>query len=285
MSDSDFGQLYIVSTPIGNLEDISHRAIHVLSTVDVIAAEDTRHSGRLLSHYSIPTKTVAFHDHNEKQKVNLLLSWLESGKNIALISDAGTPLINDPGYTLVSACRERGIQVSPVPGASAVIAALSCSALPSDRFAYWGFTPAKRQARQQFYAEMNGRSETVICYESPHRIMDSLNDLRFALGADTKICFAKELTKTFETFKTQRVEDVIAWLEEDTDRQRGEIVILVSPPKVDESVLSAQANSLLVELVASLPVKQAATLVADAFGLKKNAVYKHALALKEANSE
>lgn len=281
MSDSAFGQLYIVSTPIGNLDDISHRAISTLKSVDIIAAEDTRHSGRLLSHYSIATKTVAFHDHNEKQKVSLLISWLEAGKNIALISDAGTPLINDPGYTLVSACRERGISVSPVPGASAVIAALSCAGLPSDRFSYWGFTPAKQQARQQFYRDMYGRNETVICYESPHRLMDSLNDLSVALGSDTKICFAKELTKTFETFKTDRVEAVIAWLLEDTDRQRGEIVLLVSPPKAEDSLLSEQAHALLSQLVALLPVKQASGLVADAFNLKKNAVYKQAQSIKD----
>lgn len=285
MSDSDFGQLYIVSTPIGNLEDISHRAVSVLSSVDIIAAEDTRHSGRLLSHYSINTKTVAFHDHNEKQKVNLLISWLESGKNIALISDAGTPLINDPGYTLVSTCRERGISVSPVPGASAVIAALSCSGLPSDRFSYWGFTPAKQQARQQFYADMHGRNETIICYESPHRLMDSLNDLSVSLGEETRICFAKELTKTFETFRTGAVNDVITWLEEDSDRQRGEIVILVSPPKVEDSLLSDKAERLLTELVRALPVKQASALVADTFGLKKNAVYKHALAIKASEEQ
>lgn len=281
MSDSEFGQLFIVSTPIGNLDDISHRAISVLNSVDVIAAEDTRHSGRLLSHYCITTKTVAFHDHNEKQKVNLLVSWLESGQNIALISDAGTPLINDPGYTLVTTCRERGILVSPVPGASAVIAALSCAGLPSDRFAYWGFTPAKQQARLQFYAQMYGRSETLICYESPHRLMASLQDLCTSLGADTRICFAKELTKTFETFKTDTVSAVIAWLEADSDRQRGEIVLLISPPQVDDTLLTDKAHELLYQLVQSLPVKQASSLVAEAFSLKKNAVYKIAQAIKD----
>lgn len=195
------GTLYIVPTPIGNLGDITERAVQVLSQVDLIAAEDTRHTGRLLSHLNISTRTFALHDHNEQQKAQVLAEKLSQGQSIALVSDAGTPLISDPGYHLVNQCRAAGLRVVPLPGACAVIAALSASGLPSDRFSFEGFLPPKSKGRRDKFLELAKVERTCIFYESPHRIMDSLDDMLAILGEERQVVLARELTKTFETIQ------------------------------------------------------------------------------------
>ncbi len=192
------GQLFIVATPIGNLNDITYRAVETLKSVAMIAAEDTRHTGKLLSHYGITTKTTAFHDHNEKDKAGLLLSWLEKGQDVALVSDAGTPLISDPGYAIVNLCRDKGVRVIPIPGPCAAIAAVSCSGLATDNFSFLGFIPVKQKAKQDFLQQAADLKGTVICYESPRRIADSVTAICETLGEDTTVVLAKEITKTFD---------------------------------------------------------------------------------------
>lgn len=271
---ADQGQLFVVATPIGNLEDITQRALNVLQSVDIIAAEDTRHTNKLLSHFSIKAKVVAVHDHNEKQKANELLSWLEQGLNVALVSDAGTPLISDPGYAVVNLCREQGAKVSPIPGACAAIAAVSCSGLPTDRFQFIGFTPAKSKARQDFFVDAFNSGMTSIMYESTHRIMASLDDLKAVLGDDQKVVLAKELTKSFETFFSGTVVELIAFLTEDPARQKGEIVLMLPGKQASKSEISPEAIKLIELLQSEMPLKKACGIAADYFGLKKNALYK-----------
>jgi 16S rRNA (cytidine1402-2'-O)-methyltransferase len=275
------GTLYVVSTPIGNLSDITQRALDVLSSVDIIAAEDTRHTHKLLNHFSIKAKVIAVHDHNEKQKANDLLVWLEQGMSVALVSDAGTPLISDPGYAVVNLCREQGAKVSPIPGACAAIAAVSCSGLPTDRFQFIGFTPAKSKARQEFFTAAFNSGMTSIMYESTHRIMASLDDLKEALGEQQKVVLAKELTKSFETFFSGSVVDLIAFLLEDTARQKGEIVLMLPGKTSVNADVSPEVVKLIQRLQAEMPLKKACGVAADYFGLKKNALYKAMLDLEE----
>lgn len=272
--DSSPGKLFVVATPIGNLDDITKRALDILGSVDIIAAEDTRHTNKLLSHFSIKAKVIAVHDHNEKQKAAELVSWLEQGLNVALVSDAGTPLISDPGYAVVNLCREQGAQVSPIPGACAAIAAVSCSGLATDRFQFIGFTPAKSKARQEFFIDAHGSGMTSIMYESTHRIMASLEDLKSALGEAQKVVLAKELTKSFETFFSGTVVELIAFLTEDPARQKGEIVLMLPGKQVDKSSVSPEAIRLIQLLQDEMPLKKACGVAADYFGLKKNALYK-----------
>ncbi|OHU90750.1 MULTISPECIES: 16S rRNA (cytidine(1402)-2'-O)-methyltransferase [Pseudoalteromonas] len=268
------GTLYVVATPIGNLADISERAITTLSSVDLIAAEDTRHTAKLLSHFNIKAKTFALHDHNEKQKAQQVVDWLNEGLDIALVSDAGTPLISDPGYAVVNLCREQGAHVTPVPGACAAITALSCSGLPTDRFQFVGFTPAKSQARQQFFLDAYESGITSIMYESTHRIMASLDDLQTALGAQQRVVFAKELTKTYETFFSGSVAELIAFLTEESEKQRGELVLMLPGKPKQQEEIPADAKRMLTLLEPEMPLKKACGVVADYFGLKKNALYK-----------
>jgi 16S rRNA (cytidine1402-2'-O)-methyltransferase len=272
--DNSQGQLFVVATPIGNLEDITQRALNVLQSVDIIAAEDTRHTNKLLSHFSIKAKVIAVHDHNEKQKASELLGWLEQGLNVALVSDAGTPLISDPGYAVVNLCREQGASVSPIPGACAAIAAVSCSGLPTDRFQFIGFTPAKSKARQEFFIDAHNSGMTSIMYESTHRIMASLEDLKSALGDEQKVVLAKELTKSFETFFSGTVLELIAFLTEDPARQKGEIVLMLPGKQVSKSEVSPEAIKLIELLQSEMPLKKACGIAADYFNLKKNALYK-----------
>lgn len=272
--DNSQGQLFVVATPIGNLEDITQRALNVLQSVDIIAAEDTRHTNKLLNHFSIKAKVIAVHDHNEKQKASELLGWLEQGLNVALVSDAGTPLISDPGYAVVNLCREQGASVSPIPGACAAIAAVSCSGLPTDRFQFIGFTPAKSKARQEFFIDAHNSGMTSIMYESTHRIMASLEDLKAALGDDQKVVLAKELTKSFETFFSGTVLELIAFLTEDPARQKGEIVLMLPGKQVSKSEVSPEAIKLIELLQSEMPLKKACGIAADYFNLKKNALYK-----------
>ena len=265
--------LYIVATPIGNLDDITLRAINNLKQVDLIAAEDTRHSGLLLQHLGIKAKLIALHDHNEQEKSQLLIEKLKSGLSIALISDAGTPLINDPGYHLVKACRENNINVVPVPGACAAIAALCVAGLPSDRFSYEGFLPAKTKARQDYLTKLLDESRTMIFYESTHRLLDTLHDMQTIWGGDKQIVLAKELTKTWETIVNFSIIELIDWLQEDSNRQKGEFVLIVEGNNKTNDVIDSKAINTLKLLLKELPLKKAAAISAEIYGLKKNQLY------------
>jgi 16S rRNA (cytidine1402-2'-O)-methyltransferase len=275
------GTLYLVATPIGNLADITQRAIAVLDQVDVIAAEDTRHSQRLLSYLNIKTKLLAYHEHNEEQITPRLLDELESGKSIALISDAGTPLISDPGYRLVTHAHDRDVKIVPVPGVCAAIAALSVAGLATDSFAFEGFPPAKQGARLQFFEPFAKQKRTLIFYVSCHRIIDTLKDMQTVFGESRRITFARELTKTFETIKRMPLSELIPWVEADLNQRKGEMVVIVEGA-ADEKVDASQVENYLSILLAELPVKQSVALVVKMTGENKNDVYKRALALKDA---
>jgi 16S rRNA (cytidine1402-2'-O)-methyltransferase len=270
--------LYIVPTPIGNLGDITQRAIDVLSSVDLIAAEDTRHTGKLLSHFSIQTKTFALHDHNEQQKAQVLAEKLMAGHSIALVSDAGTPLISDPGYHLVTKCRQAGVKVVPLPGACAVITALSASGLPSDRFSFEGFLPAKSKGRKDKFLEIAKVERTCIFYESPHRIVDSLEDMLEILGPDREVVLARELTKTFETIQGMPLGELVEWVKSDSNQQRGEMALLIHGDRTssDDSIPDEVTRTLTI-LTKELPLKKAAAMAAEIYNLKKNALYKWGL--------
>ncbi|NCP65520.1 MAG: 16S rRNA (cytidine(1402)-2'-O)-methyltransferase [Paraglaciecola sp.] len=270
---SDVGKLYIVATPIGNLSDITQRALQTLTDVNVIAAEDTRHSLRLLQHYDIQTRLISLHDHNESQRAAQLIMRLQQGENIALISDAGTPLINDPGYTLVNQCRGANIDVIPVPGACAAITALCAAGLPTDRFRFEGFLPVKMQARHTVLQGLAHEGATTVFYESPRRIAQTVSDITEVLGAQRQLVLAKELTKTFETFFSGEAASCLRWLEEDANHQRGEFVLLIAGAKVATDDMPPEALLLMTRLMQDLPLKKAAAITAEHYGLKKNALY------------
>ncbi|WP_070962416.1 16S rRNA (cytidine(1402)-2'-O)-methyltransferase [Vibrio sonorensis] len=270
--------LFIVPTPIGNLADITQRAIEVLNQVDLIAAEDTRHTGKLLSHLNIQTRTYALHDHNEQQKAQVLVDRLKKGESIALVSDAGTPLISDPGYHLVTQCRQAGVKVVPLPGACAVITALSASGLPSDRFSFEGFFPAKSKGRKDRLLEIAKVERTCIFYESPHRILDTLTDMLDVLGPDREVVLARELTKTFETIQGLPLGELVAWVKEDDNQQRGEMVLLIHGYRTDsQATIPDEVCRALGIMAKELPLKKAAALCAEIYNLKKNALYKWGL--------
>lgn len=273
--------LYIVATPIGNLGDITLRAIETLKNVDLIAAEDTRHSGLLLQHFAIEGRLYPLHDHNEQQKTEALIEKLKSGLSIALISDAGTPLINDPGYHLVKACYQNQITVVPVPGACAAITALSVSGLPTDRFCYEGFLPAKSKARIDLLTQLKQEPRTVVFYESTHRILDSLQDMLNVYGPEKIVVLAKELTKSWETIMHSPLKDLIEWLKADDNRRKGEFVLIVEGyDKVNEQEIDPDAIKLLNRLQQEIPLKKAAGIVAEIYGLKKNQLYQLGLEQK-----
>ncbi|SUT87544.1 uroporphyrin-III C/tetrapyrrole methyltransferase [Actinobacillus ureae] len=278
MKNEQNGTLYIVATPIGNLGDITQRALDTFAKVDLIAAEDTRHSGLLLSHYGIKKTFFALHDHNEQKKAAVLVEKLQQGLSIALISDAGTPLISDPGFHLVRHCRQAGVKVVPLPGACAAITALCASGIASDRFCFEGFLPAKTKSRCDKLAEVADEPRTLIFYESTHRILDTLEDMQKMLGADRYVVMAREITKTWETIHGDTLTNLIAWLNEDSNRTKGEIVLVVEgkPVQADEE-FSVQAVKLLGLLCQELPLKKAAAIVAETFGYKKNALYQYGL--------
>lgn len=248
--------LYIVPTPIGNLGDITQRALTVLASVDLVAAEDTRHTGLLLQHFAINARLFALHDHNEQQKAEVLLARLQEGQSIALVSDAGTPLINDPGYHLVRRCREAGVRVVPLPGACAAITALSAAGLPSDRFCYEGFLPAKSKGRCDVLRSLENEPRTLIFYESTHRLIDSLQDMVSVWGADRYVVLAREITKTWETIQGAPVGELLAWVLEDENRRKGEMVLIVEGHKADEEALPAEALRTLALLQTELPLKK-----------------------------
>lgn len=275
------GRLYVVATPIGNLEDISQRAIRCLHEVDLIAAEDTRHSAVLLNAYGIKTKTTAFHDHNEQDKMVELIDYLQQGHSIALISDAGTPLVSDPGYHLVSAAHAAGVDVVPVPGACAAIAALSASGLPSDRFLFAGFVPNKAQARLKFLKSYRHASLTVIFYETPHRIVDSLDAMIEVFGQERQATMAREMTKKFETIRKASLGALKTLVSDDSNQQKGEMVLLLAAEEKEQALgMSPEAEAILEVLAEELPPSQAASLTAQITGLKKGMLYEAILAMR-----
>ena len=276
------GSLYIVATPIGNMGDMTERAQKTLMDVDVIAVEDTRRSGQLLRNFEISTPMLAVHEHNERQICDSLLIRIENGESIALISDAGTPLLSDPGYFLVNQARARGINVVPIPGVSAVITALSVAGLPTDRFVFEGFLPAKHSARQQKLEKLKDDTRTVIFYEAPHRIVEMLKDCLQVFGGQRKVVLARELTRTFETVHGDVLDKLIVWVEADENQRKGEFVVLVQGAATREDTgVDAESERILLILLKDLPVKQAAALAASITGLKKNALYQFALGLKD----
>ncbi|AHI28667.1 16S rRNA methyltransferase [Marinobacter similis] len=277
------GVLYIVATPIGNLDDLSSRAVSVLNGVDVVAAEDTRHSGRLLQHLGLHKRLIALHDHNERDRAGSLLQELEAGRSVALISDAGTPLISDPGYVLVREARSRGLKVSPIPGACALVAALSAAGLPTDRFLFVGFLPAKRSGRRAALEQQVRETATLVFYESPHRILDAVSDIAAVFGEEREIVLGRELTKTFETFYSGSVAEVLATLEADPHGTKGEFVVMIhgaEPVTSDDDAGALDVDRLLKLLLPELPVKKVAKLVAELSGRPKNELYQRALELK-----
>jgi 16S rRNA (cytidine1402-2'-O)-methyltransferase len=273
------GRLFVVATPIGNLEDLSARALKVLNEVAVIAAEDTRHSARLMQHFGISTPLVACHEHNERDQGGRFLARLQAGEDLALISDAGTPLISDPGYHLVRQARAAGITVVPVPGACALIAALSAAGLPSDRFIFEGFLPAKTAARRARLEQVKEESRTLIFYEAPHRILESLEDMREVFGGERPAVLARELTKAFETLKGSPLAELCAWVAGDSNQQRGECVVLVAGWQAPEgeAAVSVEALRVLNLLLEEMPLKRAAALAAEITGVRKNLLYQVAL--------
>ncbi|MGO1658387.1 MAG: 16S rRNA (cytidine(1402)-2'-O)-methyltransferase [Marinobacter sp.] len=278
------GTLYIVATPIGNLEDMSSRAVSVLSSVAVIAAEDTRHSGRLLQHLGISKPLIALHDHNERGRVQSIVEQLLAGEDVALISDAGTPLISDPGYVLVREVRAEGLRVSPIPGPCALVAALSAAGLPTDRFLFVGFLPAKRTGRRTALDEIRKEVATLVFYESPHRIQATVADIADVMGAQREVVLGREITKTFETFYSGGAADVHAALMEDPHGNRGEFVVVVrGAEKAASDLMAGELNvdTLLSLLMAELPIKKAAKIASELTGMSKNELYQRALGLKE----
>jgi len=273
------GTLYVVATPIGNLDDISTRALQVLNEVDVIACEDTRHSARLLQHFGITTKTIVCHDHNERNASAGIVALLSEGKSVALVSDAGTPLISDPGYILLREVHRAGLSVSPVPGASALVAALSVAGLATDRFVFEGFLPAKTAARKERLKQLMDETRTLIFYESSHRIVASLSDFIDVLGADREATMAREISKKFETIRTDNMAGLNAFVVADTNQQKGEFVLVVAGAKPTTD--TENAERVLAVLLAELSVKQAAVLTSKITGVNKNELYQAALAMRD----
>jgi len=278
-ANAPLGSLYVVATPIGNLDDISARALNILRSVSLIAAEDTRHSARLMQHFGIPTPLAACHEHNERDQGGRFLARLLAGDDVALISDAGTPLISDPGYHLVRQARAAGVAVVPVPGACALIAALSAAGLPSDRFIFEGFLPAKAAGRRARLEHVKEEPRTLIFYEAPHRILECLQDMQAVFGDERSALLARELTKTFETLKGMPLAELAAWVAADSNQQRGECVVLVAgwqAPEGEEAV-SSEAMRVLDLLLAEMPLKRASALAAEITGVRKNLLYQVAL--------
>lgn len=283
MSDANNASLYVVATPIGNLEDLGPRAARLLGEVALVAAEDTRHTGRLLRHLGLSVPMLSLHEHNEAARVEQLDARLAAGESIALVSDAGTPLISDPGFVLVRELRARGRRIVPVPGACALVAALSAAGLPTDRFTFQGFLPAKGSGRRARLAALAGREETLVFYESPHRIRDTLADLAAVVG-ERRLVLARELTKAFETFLDGSAEALLARMDTDPDQARGEFVVMVAgaPPRQEEEAGQVAGEALLAALLAEgVGVKQTASVAARVLGGARKAWYARAQALKD----
>ncbi|BBN58970.1 16S rRNA (cytidine(1402)-2'-O)-methyltransferase [Hydrogenovibrio marinus] len=274
------GKLFIVATPIGNLKDITLRALEILESVDWIACEDTRHSKKLLQHFGISKPLISLHDHNEQAKKTELLVKLQAGENGALVSDAGTPLISDPGYHLVSYLRESGLRVEPIPGPSAVITALSAAGMPTDRFTFEGFLPAKEQKRLSALQALLAESRTMVFYESPHRLMESLGSMMSVFGEERQIAVAKEITKQFERFVFGSIQQVIEQFDSNEEWQRGEFVIIASGVEEKDSQQEDYDGLIKALLAQSLHVKQISEIVGEFYNVSKKAVYQRVLTLK-----
>lgn len=272
--------LYVVATPIGNFGDMSQRALEVLRQVDLVAAEDTRHSRRLLQHFGIETRLIAYHDHSDERAMRRIRECLEAGKSVALISDAGTPLVSDPGYRLVRYVQDQGRKVWPIPGACAAVAALSAAGLPTDRFLFEGFLPAKPGARENRLQALRAESATLVFYEAPHRIADTLEALVEVFGPAREAALAREVTKLYETIRRAPLSVLAQYVRDDSNQQKGEIVLLVAGAPRDDSQLDAGVVSLLVRLAQELPARRAAAVVAEHTGLRKKQLYDYLLSQK-----
>lgn len=278
------GTLYLIATPIGNLGDITFRALDILKKVQLIAAEDTRHSRKLLQHYQITTPMISLHNFNEATRVSQLMERLERGESVGLISDAGTPLISDPGFSLVRAAQAAKIPVVPIPGACAAITALCAAGLPTDRFIFEGFLPAKTVARKERLSDIKDDPRTIVFYESPHRIKAMLKDLITVLGPARRVTMARELTKQFETIHQDEAAELLEWIEKNPEQQLGEFVLVVAGSKSEKNLSTMDIDKILAILVAELPTKQAASLCAKITGHKKNELYERALLLKSSDN-
>ncbi|REL30724.1 16S rRNA (cytidine(1402)-2'-O)-methyltransferase [Thalassotalea euphylliae] len=274
------GTLYVVATPIGNLGDMTQRAIDVLGQVDLIACEDTRHTQKLLTAFSVKAKTFSLHDHNERQRQEQIANWLEEGKSIALVSDAGTPLISDPGFHIVRGLKQQSLPVVPVPGACAAITALSVAGLPTDRFAFEGFLPSKSGARQKVLGELKNETRTMIFYDAPRRALDTLQDIVEVMGAERQVVIARELTKTFETIKADSAGNFVDWLSQDPNQLKGEMVLMIEGYQPEPDSISPEVEKTLKLLIKELPPKKACAIAAEIYGLKKNKLYDLTLAMK-----
>ena len=282
---NETGILYVVATPIGNLGDITQRALATLQAVDAIAAEDTRHSVGLLRHFGISKPLLAVHEHNEQQSAQGLIKRLLAGESIALVTDAGTPAVSDPGAVVVQAVRQAGIKVVPVPGASAVITALSAAGITQPGFYFEGFLPASGSQRRKRLQVLKAIAATLVFYEAPHRIVECVQDLHDEFGGTRSVTLARELTKTFETIHTCLLTEAVDWLKADPNQQRGEFVVLVHPDTTEKAEgLDDETLRVLQRLLQELPLKQAVALATDITGHKKNELYEAALALKAENS-
>ncbi len=282
MANSGAGRLYVVATPIGNLADMSPRACAVLGGAALIAAEDTRHSGALLRHFGIATPLVSFHEHSDRRRTQELVARLEAGEDIALISDAGTPAISDPGFELVAAAAAAGVEIVAVPGPCALVAALTVAALPTDRFCFEGFLPARGAARRARLGCLREEPRSLVLYESPHRIAETLADCRDCFGAERRASVARELTKLHETVYRGSLSELAARAREDADFGRGEIVIVLAGAAPRAAAEGAAAlDRTLTLLLAELPLKQAARLAAQLLAVRDNEAYKRALQLKQ----
>jgi 16S rRNA (cytidine1402-2'-O)-methyltransferase len=274
------GRLYVVATPIGNLADVTQRAVDTLRSVDTVFAEDTRHAAVLLAHHAIRAPLAALHEHNEREAARAVCRLLAAGKDVALVSDAGTPAISDPGAIAVAAARAAGFAVVPIPGASAAVAALSVAGMPGP-YAFVGFLPAKSAARRNALGTWRAFPHTLVFYEAPHRIVDCVEDLAAVLGGERAVVLARELTKVFETVHACRLGEARAWLEADQDRQRGEFVVLVSGATASEAAARAEEGERVLRLLLEeLPVKSAARLAAGITGARKNDLYAKALEIQ-----
>ena len=273
------GTLYVVAVPIGNPDDLSKRADETLRNVAVVAAEDTRHFATLARHHGIGTRTVSYHDHNEEARARELIGRLEAGHDVALVSDAGTPLVSDPGFDLVAAARRAGIAVVAIPGACAAIAALSVAGLPTDRFAFEGFLPAKTAARSERLEQLAREQRTLIFYEAPHRLADVLRDMTRIFGAERNASISRELTKRFETTYSGTLAQLSEAVARDSDMSRGELVIVVSGAPTASTALELDSDALLRALLEELSPSQAAKVAAHVTGLKRGDLYDAALKL------
>lgn len=278
---SQAGTLYVVATPIGNLADLTERARHILATVDVIACEDTRHTSKLLQHLGVRKPLLSVHDHNERDRLQHIKTLLDQGQSIALVSDAGTPLISDPGYVLVQDLRQHHYRVVPIPGVSAIITALSAAGLPTDRFTFEGFLPHKSGAKREKLEAQAHDVRTLVYYEAKHRILDTLQVMAEVFGEDRLACVARELTKTFETFYHGTLPQILQQLQSDSDQQKGEFVVMVAGNSQPASASDIDSDKLFRLLLAELPPKKAAAIVAELTGQNKKDLYQVALQLKQ----